>query len=240
MKEINLNFSFGSFKNKVHHYKNIQFTNLKIPTFISVHRSGHYWIRIMLELYFLRPVLLRTFFYDSYNDPNNFLLWHGHDPLLNVKSKSVIFLYRKDISAVIFSVLKMHSKFRADKHFEEIGKQEIQLCKKYLLKSPHINIKTVVSYEDFIDHPKQQFLKICNHIEHNHVFNEERFDEICTKIDKKIVKQLVSKLKGSYMKASLNKQYSTERENFRKGYRDRIKKIIVRYGSEDMLNFLHV
>ena len=76
----------------------------QFPFLISFPRTGSHWLRMMLEQYSNRPLLIRSFF----EHPNkDYLLLHSHDMQLSEKRKNVLYLYRKPID-VVYSQLNFY------------------------------------------------------------------------------------------------------------------------------------
>ena len=68
---------------------------------VSFPRTGSHWLRMLTELYFGRPSLVRVFYYSERQD---FLMLHAHDLELDVERLRVIYLYRHPVET-IFSQL---------------------------------------------------------------------------------------------------------------------------------------
>ena len=69
------------------------------PFLISFPRTGSHWLRMLMELYFEQPSLVRVFYY---KDNDNYLCYHHHDEDLKlVDKKNVIYLYRDPVDHFI-------------------------------------------------------------------------------------------------------------------------------------------
>jgi hypothetical protein len=69
----------------------------QFPYIISFPRVGSHYLRMVLELYFERPLLPRSFYY---TDKTDFLLCHNHDHDLHMRRERVIYLYRDPVNAI--------------------------------------------------------------------------------------------------------------------------------------------
>ena len=71
---------------------------------VSFPRTGSHWLRMLMELYFGQPSLVRVFYYPERKD---YLTLHTHDLELDEEYSSVIYLYR-DAVDTIYSQLRYH------------------------------------------------------------------------------------------------------------------------------------
>ena len=71
---------------------------------VSFPRTGSHWLRMMMELYFERPSLVRIFYYP---ERKAYLTLHTHDLNLDVERSNVIYLYRDPVDT-IYSQLQYH------------------------------------------------------------------------------------------------------------------------------------
>ena len=71
---------------------------------VSFPRTGSHWLRIIMELYYERPLLTRTFHFPNRRD---YLLLHTHDMCLQIVRNDVIYLYRHPVDT-IYSQLRYY------------------------------------------------------------------------------------------------------------------------------------
>jgi len=71
--------------------------NPDFPYLVSFSRTGSHWLRMIMELYFEKPALVRAFYF---KDANVFTCHHTHDMDLDLKRKNVIYLYRNPVETV--------------------------------------------------------------------------------------------------------------------------------------------
>ena len=75
------------------------------PWLISFPRTGSHWLRMIMELYFEKPSLMRFFYY---KDARDFTCYHRHDVELSIEGcRSVIYLYRNPRDTV-YSLVRYH------------------------------------------------------------------------------------------------------------------------------------
>jgi len=67
------------------------------PYLVSFPRTGSHWLRMLMELYFERPSLIRVFYYP---ECGNYLVLHTHDMEFDVVRKRVIYLYRDPVNTI--------------------------------------------------------------------------------------------------------------------------------------------
>jgi len=199
--------------------------------FISHPRTGCNWLKMCMELYFERPSFPISFVHHD----NRRLFFHDHDLKLNVIHDKVIYMYRKNISAVVYSNMKYYS-FRHNKHHNKF----IRFCKriavhytKWLVSEKFTENKTIVCYEDFKKNPKLEFLKICNHISED--FNEEKFKDIYNMVDKKKVYEVLNPIKKLAFKNFSEKDYSNGRKIFVKSHSKEIEKIVLKNADKKII-----
>ncbi len=130
------------------------------PFLVSFPRTGSHWLRMIIELYFARPLLTRTFYFPEKKD---YLLLHTHDMELNVERENVIYLYRDPVDTV-FSQLMY---YREDISGRERVIHWADLYGRHLTRWLHGNgftkKLTVLKYERLKDDPASEFKKITDH-----------------------------------------------------------------------------
>src|SRR5690606_25937856 len=68
------------------------------PFLVSFPRTGSHWLRMILELYFERPLLTRTFYY--FDKEDDYLLLHTHDMGLTLLRENIIYIHRNPVDTV--------------------------------------------------------------------------------------------------------------------------------------------
>lgn len=175
---------------------------------VSFPRTGSHWLRMLMELYFERPSLVRVFYYPERKD---YLTLHTHDLDLDVERSNVIYLYRDPVDTV-FSQMNYYK--------EDIGNPEriyywsnlyARHLNKWLHDESFTKKKTVLRYELLKADLVNEFRKICNHF-------ELPFDETCLlEAAKRISKEHVKgKTPHDTQVINLSNSYGLQRDEFRK------------------------
>lgn len=127
---------------------------------VSFPRTGSHWLRMMSELYFDRPSLVRVFYYP---ERQNYLMLHTHDLDLEVNRCDVVYLYRDPVQTV-FSQLCYHQepltdRFRIAYWADLYGKH----LDKWLHQEQFTTHKTVLRYERMKNSLETEFEKFTHH-----------------------------------------------------------------------------
>jgi hypothetical protein len=177
---------------------------------ISFPRTGSHWLRMIMELYFERPSLVRIFYFP---ENNNYLTLHTHDLELNVEHPRVIYLYRDPVDT-IYSQLNYHQEYTGNQqrisHWSDLYGRHLD---KWLHKEKFSQQKTIITYEGMKKDLINEFRKVTDHFSHS--LDVELLSQISKQISKKEVKNKnlhdknVIKLKLSYntIRAEFRKQY---------------------------------
>lgn len=181
---------------------------------VSFPRTGSHWTRMLMEAYFVRPALRRTFYYEDFGDLNNyrvddFLFYHTHDAPLSERHTNVIYIYRNPVDTI-------YSKAQYDRM--PLSEQTISiLLGQYI---PHINWwigvethttkKTLIYYDHLKNNPNEEFGKISTH------YGEPFFEELFMKTYSKVSKEDVLKRTKIHNDKAIvvSDKYETERKNF--------------------------
>lgn len=173
---------------------------------VSFPRTGSHWLRMVMELYFGRPSLVRVFYYPQQND---YLSLHTHDLELDEESGSVIYLYRDPVDT-IYSQLKYHkedtNKHETIAYWSDLYGRHLD---KWLHQERFTRLKAIVRYEQFKASPYDEFRKICDHF--GEPFETERFESIMSRVSKKHVNE---KTVHDPQVINLSEKYAEERKRF--------------------------
>ncbi|PQP35842.1 hypothetical protein C6A37_00415 [Desulfobacteraceae bacterium SEEP-SAG9] len=180
------------------------------PFFVSFPRTGSHWLRMLMELYFERPLLTRTFYYA---DKDNYLLLHTHDLELDVNRHNVIYIYRDPVDT-IYSQLKYHKEDSKDRiiYWSDLYGRHLD---KWLHQETVTQKKTVIRYEKLKGNMPAEFGKICSHF--NVGLDVDRLIEIASQVSKEKVKE---KATHDLQVVNLVKSYEDARKTFRKKHGD--------------------
>lgn len=177
---------------------------------ISFPRTGSHWLRMLIELYFERPLLTRTFFFSERRD---FLLLHSHDMDLQVRRRNVIYLFRDPVDTV-YSQLKYHEDVTRDKLAIIHWSNRYACHLVHWLEDEEFTVKkTIVQYEKLKSEPYTEFSKITKHF--NKDIDIERLERCLSTVSKERVKQ---KTKHDAQVVNFEKDYEKKREEFRTQY----------------------
>lgn len=181
---------------------------------VSFPRTGSHWLRMLMELYFERPSLVRVFYYPQSRD---YLTLHTHDLDLDFYARKVIYLYRNPVNT-IYSQLKYHKEDLSDKkRISYWAKLYAEHLDKWLVKEDFTGQKTSISYERLENEAGEEFRKICTHFDFE--YDKARFANIYRKLTKSTTNK---KTKHDPQVVDLGDSYILNREIFAQRYADLI------------------
>jgi hypothetical protein len=130
------------------------------PFLVSFPRTGSHWLRMLMELYFERPLLVRVFYFKEKTD---YLALHTHDKELDIHRNNVLYLYRDPVptiySQMVYEGEVLTDQVRVDHWASLYGRH----LKKWLLNEADCNKKTVICYERMLKDLPSEFAKIAAH-----------------------------------------------------------------------------
>ncbi len=185
---------------------------------ISFPRSGSHWLRMLMELYFEKPSLVRIFYY---KDAERFTCYHRHDEDLSIHRSNVIYLYRDPVDT-IYSQLNYYNENMCDN--ERINYWAILLGKhfnKWLIQETFTRRKTIITYEGMMKDMETEFRKVVDHFSES--FDAAKLQEKVKLVTKKEVKDKTS---HDPQVMNLTDDYSLKRNEFRERYEETILDII--------------
>lgn len=174
---------------------------------VSFPRTGSHWLRMLMELYFERPLLTRTFYFPKRND---YLLLHTHDMDLQVKRLNVIYLYRDPVDTV-YSQLKYCGESTQDRlrilHWTQ--RYGCHLAK-WLVNEGFTTSKTIVRYENLTNNICAEFAKVTGHFGKG--FDADKLEACASRVSKGEVKR-----QSNYNQQVMNtgRAYEEQRVEFR-------------------------
>jgi hypothetical protein len=173
---------------------------------VSFPRTGSHWARMLMELYFRRPSLVRVFYYPK---QTNYLTLHTHDLELDVERQNVIYLYRDPVETV-FSQLRYHEEAPGDtdrvRYWSDLYGRHLD---KWLINERFTRKKTVITYEGLRESLDLEFMKICHHFGQD--MDVEHLEHVAAKVGKSAVKE---KTNHDPHVVDLCETYATERKHF--------------------------
>jgi len=185
---------------------------------VSFPRTGSHWLRLMMELYFEQPSLVRVFYY---KDSQDFLTYHTHDIDLDVYRKNVLYLYRDPIPTV-YSQLKFYQEDVQDReriqHWAELYGKHLA---KWLLEETVSEKKTILRYENLQKNLVSEFAKVTEHL--GSQLDVEKIQAVAAQVSKEEVKK-----KTYHDQRVINRSdaYETSREEFAQKYSDMITDLV--------------
>ncbi|MEM9821754.1 MAG: sulfotransferase domain-containing protein [Bacteroidota bacterium] len=177
---------------------------------ISFPRTGSHWLRMLLEQYSDRPLLVRSFFEHRNQD---YLLLHTHDMHLSEKRRSVIYLYRQPLD-VVYSQMNFYQQDLRDLNLViHWTNQYLSHLVHWLFLENHSVHKTIVCYENLKVDLVQEFCKVLQHLDLP--LDLEKIRTLGRAIDKRKVAQ-----NTQHDKRVVNQQadYEAQRIWFRQNY----------------------
>ena len=175
---------------------------------VSFPRTGSHWLRMLMELYFEQPSLVRSFYYPENRD---FLTLHTHDLDLEVERSHVIYLYRDPIDT-IFSQLSYHGETLNDRnqvaYWSDLYGRHLD---KWLHRERFTSRKTILTYEGMKEDLAVEFIKITEHFRRE--FDKTRLEQSAKLVSKETVKQ---KTRHDKNVVQLDTCYEVMREDFQK------------------------
>jgi len=188
------------------------------PFIISFPRTGSHWLRMIMELYFERPSLVRVFYC---KDKNDYLTLHTHDMELDVYKKNVIYLYRNPIPTVFSQMMYEKEDINDNKRVEYWTRFYGRHLTKWLIEEKISEKKTIIRYENMLKDIESEFSKITQHF-------GVPFDPIKLKKAAEHVSKHEVKKKTTHDKkvVNLESDYEHIREIFHKKYSDMIENLI--------------
>jgi hypothetical protein len=134
--------------------------NPDFPYLVSFSRTGSHWLRMIMELYFEKPSLVRAFYF---KDATDFTCYHTHDMDLKLRCENVIYLYRNPVETV-YSQLCYYKEDPDDperrQHWTNLYARHLA---KWLVHDDFTTRKTVITYERMKSDMAREFAKVCGH-----------------------------------------------------------------------------
>jgi hypothetical protein len=181
--------------------------NPDFPYLVSFPRTGSHWLRMLMELYFEKPSLVRAFYYKN---PADFTCYHWHDEDLRLQRRNVIYLYRHPV-ATIYSQLSYYEETHDDPdriaYWSALYGQHL---KKWLVTENFTTKKTVVTYETLKSGLAGGFQSVCRHFDVP--FDESKLLAACGQVTKENLKR---KTTHDNQVVNLSRDYEQDREAFR-------------------------
>lgn len=188
--------------------------NPDFPYLVSFSRTGSHWLRMIMELYFEKPSLVRAFYYKNATD---FTCYHTHDIDLKLRREDVIYLYRNPVETV-YSQLSYYKESPDDEerrwYWTDLYARHLS---KWLVHDNFTKRKTVITYEGMNADMEQEFAKVCRHF--GKELDSKKLESILNKVSKT---ELKNKTRHDQQVVNLSQEYELSRANFRDKYSEQI------------------
>jgi len=181
--------------------------NKKNSFLVSFPRTGSHWLRMIMELYFQRPSLVRVFYYP---EVTNYLTLHTHDMDLCVERENIIYLYRDPVDT-IYSQMNYYKEDIDNKerivYWADLYGRHLD---KWLYIESFTKKKTIVNYEGMKNDIVTEFRKITDH--YSEKLDSIRLVNAATRITKEEVKR---KTGHDIQVVQLKEEYNELRNEFK-------------------------
>lgn len=194
------------------------------PYLVSFPRTGSHWLRMLMELYFERPSLVRIFYFRHRKD---FTCYHTHDEDLKVIGRTNILYLHRDPIDTVYSQLKYHKEDIYDAvKVKTVTKLYGQHLTKWLHEETFSNKKTIITYEGMEQDLIKEFRKVTAHFGAN--LDLDRFTAVAEQVTKISLKR---KTNHDKQVVNLKSEYQHDREQFRTTMGDRIRDLVFDFDS---------
>jgi hypothetical protein len=184
------------------------------PHLVSFSRTGSHWLRMIMELYFEKPSLVRAFFFRGASD---FTCFHAHDMELKLLRENVIYLYRNPVETV-YSQLCYYKENPEDQERRQYWSNlYARHLAKWLVNDDFTLKKTVITYEGMKSDMHSEIQKICAHL--GKKFDPVKLDFVLAQVSKEALKK---KTKHDRQVVNLTVEYHTGRTEFANRYSEQI------------------
>ena len=190
--------------------------NLDFPFLVSFPRTGSHWLRMLMELYFEKPGLVRVFYY---RDCKEFTCYHTHDEDLQLEGRTnVLYLYRDPVDTVYSQLNYYKEKILDEARVDFWSDLYARHLHKWLYGEKLTTKKTLITYEGLKENIVNEFRKVTAH------FEEELDVEKITSVGEQVSKSSLKK-KTAHDKqvVNLDSGYADTREFFRSEMGDRVR-----------------
>lgn len=188
--------------------------NPDFPYLVSFSRTGSHWLRMVMELYFEMPSLVRAFYF---KDATDFTCYHTHDMDLHLRRQNVIYLYRNPVETV-YSQLRYYKENPDDeirrRYWTNLYARHLS---KWLVHEDFTTKKTIITYEGMKANMANEFAKVCHHF--GSEFDLSRLETVLDSVSKS---ELKKKTTHDKQVVNLNVKYSEDRDIFIEKYSDQI------------------
>lgn len=178
------------------------------PFLVSFPRTGSHWLRMLMELYFEKPSLVRAFFY---KDAVDFTCYHHHDEKLTLTGRdNVIYLYRNPVDTV-YSQLRYYKQNIDDQQkVRDWSHLYGRHLEKWLINELCLDRKTVLTYEGLSADLHNEFSKLVAHF--GETLDGDRLEYVARQVSKESLKKRTT---HDEQVVNTSEIYARERDRFR-------------------------
>lgn len=189
------------------------------PFMVSFPRTGSHWLRMLCELYFEQPTLVRAFYYP---DSENFLTCHTHDMDLACERRRVLYLYRDPVDTVFSQINYEEQSTDDETAVREWAGRYAEHLAKWLVNESFTHEKLVVRYEDIKRDLPGTFAKIADFF--GQTLDVKKLEDAAGRVTKNEVKR---KTAHDDRAVRLKADYELRRAKFREQFTDLIDQITI-------------
>jgi len=131
------------------------------PFLVSFPRTGSHWLRMLSEIYFERPTLVRPF---HYQDRKDYIYLHHHDIDLDLQRENVVYLYREPVATVYSQLSYQNENLACEDTIRKTTDLYARHVEKWLSVESFTKKKTVLNYESLQDNLVAEFKKLTDHL----------------------------------------------------------------------------
>lgn len=197
-----------------HNLINKFISDAEFPYLISFPRTGSHWLRMVMELYFETPSLVRIFYF---KDATRFTCYHRHDDDLNIDRKNVLYLYRHPVDTV-YSQLNYYREDPSNagrvEHWATLYGRHLR---KWLIEETFTTKKIILTYEEMNNDLAAAFARVCDHF--CVVLNRDRLAAAAKIVTREEVKKLT--LHDTQV-VDLTQRYARVKESFVSEFSEKI------------------
>jgi len=194
-------------------------SNPDFPFLVSFPRTGSHWLRMLMELYFMKPALVRAFYFQ---DAVDFTCYHTHDMNLDVERRNVIYLYRDPVHT-IYSQLRYYRENVDDidriKYWSMLYGNHLS---KWLVRENITQKKTIITYEGLKLDVYEEFGKVCRHF--GIALDADRLATLVKRISKDELKKVT---RHDQQVVDLSATYEIDRQKFEQKHDRLVRDLVI-------------
>lgn len=196
-------------------------TDPQAPFMVSFPRTGSHWLRMLCELYFERPTLVRAFYYP---DSEDFLTCHTHDMDLACERSHVVYLYRDPVDTVYSQICYEEQSTEDEAVVRQWAGRYAEHLTKWLVEETFTQKKLIIRYEDLKRDLPGAFAPIAEFF--GQKLDVNRLEDAASRVTKSEVKR---KTAHDDRAVRVKDDYESRRARFHERFSDLIDQIMVSF-----------